>query len=248
MATEQTIRNRSPGRGGAPVAVASEDIRAERLPSSALKVLEGAVRVLGRRGMSDLSIESVCKVSGVSRATLYRYFPTRDDLLDAVFEFICVEFENGVTLEAARHEDPVQRFAAVMEFLPKYTAERGLIRIFEADPSFHLVFFRSHFARHRASIEAALNPVFDWIEAQGSLRVSRAATADRLIRLQISSLLIPQDAIWSEAWNDAVACADRMMEHWIVAQPTPSRPKNNNKQKNDNNKRIADGNRSRTSR
>jgi AcrR family transcriptional regulator len=191
----------------------------ESLPASALKILEGTLRVLGGRGLSDLSIESICKVSRVSRATLYRYFSTKDDLLEAVGEFICRGFEDGITAEAARHDDPTARFAAVMCFLARYTAERGLIRIFEADPSFHLVFFRSHFARQETAVRAALDPVFDMLEARDGLAVDRSASAQRLIRLQMSRLLIPFDDGWSAAWDRAVVDAGKVMHHWIVAQP-----------------------------
>jgi AcrR family transcriptional regulator len=223
------MRNRSkPNVSEFPV----QSGRVEQMPARALKVLEGAVRVLGSRGLSDLSIESVCKVSGVSRATLYRYFATKDDLLEAVFEFICVEFEKGVTDEAARHQDPVARFAGVMDFLKNYTAERGLVRMFEADPGFHLVFFRSHFARHRAAVQAALDPVFDWIEANGTIVVVRPVSAERLIRLQISRLIIPFDETWDEAWASAATFAEEMMQHWIVVRPTP---------KTKRRKRVPDG-------
>ena len=221
--------NRSAGKDAGPFAKLLAEGKARPLPAKALQLLEGAVRVLGSRGMSDLSIESVCKVSGVSRATLYRYFSTKDDLVEAVFEFICIGYEDGVTNEAARHSDPLGRFASVMEFLARYTDERGLIRIFEADPSFHLAFFRSHFARHRAAVQAALDPVFDWIEAEGPTVVDRSASAERLVRVQMSRLIIPFDDSWNRAWGRAVTSAEQMLAHWIIAQPAPAKARRTKK-------------------
>lgn len=219
------MQSRSSARGGALFAGMLAQSGIEQLPMSALKLIEGAVRVLGSRGMSDLSIESVCKVSGVSRATLYRYFSTKDDLLDAAGEFICLEFEAGVAIEAERHQDPVKRFAGIMDFLMRYTAERGLTRIFEADPSFHLVFFRSHFARHCAAVQTALDPVFDWRETLAPVVIDRAASAERLVRLQLSRLLIPFDTRLNDAWNRASTDADTVMQHWIIAYPKTIRAK-----------------------
>jgi AcrR family transcriptional regulator len=191
----------------------------DRLPSTALRILEAAVHVLGRRGLSDLSVESICKVAGVSRATLYRYFANKDDLLDAVGEFICRGFEAGLAAAAVEEAEAPGRFATVMRFLDRYTSERALIRIFEADPSFHLVFFRSQFPRHEAAVRAALDPVFDSVEAIDRVVVDRAASAQRLVRLQMSRLLIPFDTALSAAWDRAISEPAATMRHWIVTYP-----------------------------
>jgi AcrR family transcriptional regulator len=164
-------------------------------------------------------VESICKVAGVSRATLYRYFANKDDLLDAVGEFICRGFEDGLATTVMEETGAPGRFATVMRFLDRYTSERALIRIFEADPSFHLVFFRSQFPRHEAAVRTALDPVFDSIEASDGVVVDRAASAQRLVRLQMSRLLIPFDAALSAAWSGAIREPAATMRHWIVAQP-----------------------------
>jgi len=39
---------------------------------------------VGRRGVRRLTVGSVCAQAGVSRATLYRYFTSKDELLEAV--------------------------------------------------------------------------------------------------------------------------------------------------------------------
>jgi AcrR family transcriptional regulator len=197
----------------------------EQLPPTALRILEAAVHVLGRRGLTDLSVESICKVAGISRATLYRYFGNKDDLLDAVGEFICRGFEAGLAAAAVEEAEAPSRFATVMRFLDSYTSERALIRIFEADPSFHLVFFRSQFPRHQAAVRTALDPVFDWIEAIDGVVVDRAASAQRLVRLQMSRLLIPFDAALSAAWDRAISEPAATLRHWVLAHPaTPPTP------------------------
>jgi len=196
----------------------------EQPPATAVRILEAAVRVLGRRGLTDLSIEVICKAAGVSRATLYRYFANKDDLLDAVGEFICRGFEAGVAAAAAEHDGhPPAQFSAVMGFVARYTSERALVRIFEADPTFHLVFFRSQFPRHEMAVRNALGSVFDRIEANDGCIVDRAASAQRLVRLQMSRLLIPFDDALNAAWQRAVDDPDTAMRHWIVTHPASAR-------------------------
>jgi len=46
-------------------------------------ILDALVRVMAR-GLADLSVPAVAREAGVSIRTVYRYFPTRRDLFDAV--------------------------------------------------------------------------------------------------------------------------------------------------------------------
>ncbi len=62
---------------------------AEPLPSSDVQVgriLEGALRALSRYGLTKLTLDDVAREAGCSRATLYRYFPGKSALLQAVLQ------------------------------------------------------------------------------------------------------------------------------------------------------------------
>jgi TetR/AcrR family transcriptional regulator, mexCD-oprJ operon repressor len=60
-------------------------------------ILEAAVHVLAERG--DASMADIAAATGVGRATLYRYFPTREALVDALkaeaFEELSARLENA---------------------------------------------------------------------------------------------------------------------------------------------------------
>jgi len=186
-----------------------------QLPTKVLTVLEATIRMLGARSMAEMSVESICRASGVSRATVYRYFSSKEDLLSGVGEFICQGYESGVIGAAAACDDPLQRFANVMKFLNRYTEERGLLRIFEADASFHLAFFRSHYARHKAAVTTALEQTFDYIETRDQIVIDRDVTAGRLVRMQLSRLVVPFEAPLASAWDTA----GDTIENWIVSCP-----------------------------
>jgi AcrR family transcriptional regulator len=47
------------------------------------KVLEAVLELLAEGSLDELSVPAVARHSGVSLATIYRYFPTKDDLLVA---------------------------------------------------------------------------------------------------------------------------------------------------------------------
>ncbi len=191
------------------------------IPRSVLKILDGALSALITRGARRLSMSDICDASGVSRGTLYRYFSTKDEVLAAVSEFVSLSFENGVRQVAAAESDPMERFRAVMRFYSKYTHDRTPDRVFEVEPGFHLDFFRSHFKRHKAAVESALDLTFDYIDTLLDAPVNRDGVAEALVRLQLSTLVVPGSDDWTKIWDSV----PEVLERWIVilAGRTPAK-------------------------
>lgn len=157
--------------------------------------------------MSDIS-EASC----VSRGTLYRYFTSKEDVLAAVSEYICSSFEKGIIEAGEGIADPIERFRAVMRFYGRFTIERSPDGIFEVEPAFHLNFLRSHFSRHKAAVQQALDPVLDHFEMLTGSRLDRDIFCDTMVRLQLSTLIIPATPQWLAIWNGA---PDRLCE-WAL--------------------------------
>jgi AcrR family transcriptional regulator len=167
-------------------------------PNSVLKILEGALSAIMRHGPRRLSMSDISDLSGVSRGTLYRYFPTKQDVLEAVSESISVAFETGVRDAADRHTDPLERLRAVLRFFEDATRIRRNDAIFEIEPTFHLQFFRSHFGRHIAALRDALDLTFDWLETRLGCAIDRDVTTEALVRLQLSTMIVPPSQHWIE--------------------------------------------------
>jgi AcrR family transcriptional regulator len=51
-------------------------------------IIEALAEQVWQEGLADFSVPKVARRAGVATRTIYRYFPTRDDLLDAVGEWI----------------------------------------------------------------------------------------------------------------------------------------------------------------
>ncbi len=78
------------------------------------RILRGAIAALGRHGSQSLSMSDVALASNVSRATLYRYFPTKVTVLESVSEYISSTFLHGAEAILRNVDDPLQRLRAVM--------------------------------------------------------------------------------------------------------------------------------------
>ncbi len=197
-----------------PLAAPAETPRAdgERLPSSVVKIIEGALRVIGNRGARRLSMMDISDASGVSRGTLYRYFSTKDEVLAAVSEFVSMNFETGVKEAADSYDNPIERFRAVMRFFASFTVERTPAGIFEIEPAFHLDFFRSHFDRHKTAVKSALRKSFDYLDTLRTDSIDRDAIVEALVRMQLSTLIVPATSEWTILWNSA----PEILERWIL--------------------------------
>ena len=179
---------------------------------SVQKILDGALRAIGSRGTRRLSMSDISESSGVSRGTLYRHFASKEEVLAAVSEYVCSSFEKGIVEAGEGITDPIERFRAVMRFYGCFTIERSPDGIFEVEPAFHLQFLRSHFNRHKAAVQRALDPVLDYFEKLTGSRVDRDIFCDTMVRLQLSTLIIPATSEWLEIWNSA---PDRLCE-WAL--------------------------------
>jgi AcrR family transcriptional regulator len=82
----------------------------------------------------DAPLENVAKAAGVGIATLYRRFPTRDALVEAVFEARMAAYADRTeAAEAAAASDPWSAFAGFV---------RDIVRMQADDPAFGAVLLR----------------------------------------------------------------------------------------------------------
>jgi len=172
------------------------------LSPSVIRILSGALDAIASRGVKRLSMSDIIEASGVSRGTLYRYFSSKDEVLVAVAEFVCVGFETGIRDAGNGISDPMERFKSVMRFYGQYTIENSPDRVFEVEPAFHLAFFRSRFDRYKQAVLEALEPTFDYFDGLLGEPMNREAFVETLVRMQLSTLLVPASDEWKQLWDD----------------------------------------------
>ncbi|MCB9545706.1 MAG: TetR/AcrR family transcriptional regulator [Myxococcales bacterium] len=59
-------------------------LREQQAEQTRLRIIEALVAQVVDQGLADFAVPQVAREAGVSTRTVYRYFPTRDDLLAAV--------------------------------------------------------------------------------------------------------------------------------------------------------------------
>src|SRR5665213_2323782 len=105
------------GADAVPAAAAAElGVTAVVFGATEERILGATLRLVGRRGVKRLGMQEVSEAAGVSRATLYRYFPSKDRLLDAVAVFDEHSFSEGLAGALATRQDPTERMQAFVAF------------------------------------------------------------------------------------------------------------------------------------
>lgn len=56
------------------------------------QILDAALRCFARKGFHQTSMQEICAESGLSAGALYRYFPSKSELIVAIAEADCSEF------------------------------------------------------------------------------------------------------------------------------------------------------------
>jgi AcrR family transcriptional regulator len=128
------------------------------------RIVAAARTLFAREGL-DASVEDITREAGVGMGTLYRHFPTKDDLIDAVLEDALAELV-AFAERAAAETDAWTGFVGFLEqTLALHAANRGLKDVFAT---------RGHVAPRaevmRGRIRVPLASLIERAQAQGSLR------------------------------------------------------------------------------
>src|SRR6201988_5283359 len=80
------------------------------------RVVEGALRAIARFGLTKLTVDDVARAAGISRPTLYRYFPGRGAVLAAVVQSETERLQQGLDDALAAVTSLPEALAAVAGF------------------------------------------------------------------------------------------------------------------------------------
>jgi len=101
--------------------------------STRQRILTAATDLFGQRGVDAVSLDVIAAEVGVAKQTLLYWFPSKDDLVQAVLEAAVLELSLGVEAAIrATTDDPLDRIEAVVKAVFRQAVRRpallGLVR------------------------------------------------------------------------------------------------------------------------
>ena len=125
------------------------------------QIVQAALRLLITEGRTRLHMGEVAEVSGLSRATIYRYFGDKEELVAAVYvlcvESLAEEFRHAIR----RFDDPAEQLVEGLLTMVAYVRGHSTIRS-EFAPGAHDERMRDMSLRSRGEMARALvKPILD---------------------------------------------------------------------------------------
>jgi AcrR family transcriptional regulator len=166
-------------------------------PSSGLnpteeRIVSSALKLIGRRGVKRLGMQEISEAAGVSRGTLYRYFPSKDHVLTAAAAYDEQRFTAGLAAVLAAVPDPADRIESFIEFAFDYIHTHPARGLFESESEFVLQYLLAHLPKLQAAVLEQLGDALDAVPVVASGQLSRAQLTDVIVRLFASSWLIAE--------------------------------------------------------
>jgi AcrR family transcriptional regulator len=97
------------------------------------RILAATVEVLARNGMTKLSFSEVALQAGVSRPTLYRWFASKEELLDAFGMWERQMYDRGIAKATAGLRG-MEKLDAAMRFIVEYQQSYSGVRMVDIEP------------------------------------------------------------------------------------------------------------------
>jgi AcrR family transcriptional regulator len=155
------------------------------------RILDGAVRALARRGLRKLSMSDICDEAAISRGTLYRYFKSKEDVLEAIGQHLTDGFRSDLEEAIAKRPDPDQRVRVVLQVMLDQAQKRPeSVEIIEVEPGFALAFFSRHLSEHTEIVRAALEPVVEDLPVIRDGVITQTQLAEIFLRLSYSTFFV----------------------------------------------------------
>jgi AcrR family transcriptional regulator len=162
-------------------------------PALAATIRAAALKVLAEVGYRGLTMDEVAMVAGVSKATIYRRWPSKVDLLvsviDVASDATLVEVDTG-----SLRDDLVALLGAMGDILtgPGGGVSRALLSVLDAEPALAAAYRQGPLARWEAAFRLAFRRAAERGEIAHGLEDSLAAASGPGIMVQ-AWLFLGQD-------------------------------------------------------
>ena len=185
------------------------------------RILDGAAVAVARHGLAKLDMGDVSVTSGVSRGTLYRYFPGREVLLAELAQREGLRFKEQMLAAIGAAPPGPERIRVALEHATRHVREHpALRRLLETDPAFVLRALQREFPAIRAELGQVLAPILGEVDLVRRGVVGTGQLVDWTVRLMISAFLLPEaDADEDMARSMAAVCRLLVGDHLPAAHP-----------------------------
>lgn len=162
-------------------------------PSTEELVLLAAGRCIRQQGIRRTTIEEVARVAGVSRGTVYRYWPTKDHLITAAFSRATAEFVQESVAVIDAETTLIDRLVANAQLVRAYVPDQALLGLDETEPETVAVLLTRDLPALMAPWVEIWVPYVESAQAAGEVRagLDPRRVAEWVLRIVVSVVTTP---------------------------------------------------------
>jgi TetR/AcrR family transcriptional regulator, repressor for uid operon len=158
------------------------------------RILQATLDVLVRRGVRRLSMAEIADVARVSRATVYRYFGTKEALLAQVASFEMQEFSDGLEKVLIGLPEGRARARAAVRYVTVQRNDDKRLRVMaDIDPAFVLEYLPVHMPAVRDLLMPSLAAALAKAPAVQAGAMTPDELLDVVMRLQATTWVLPTE-------------------------------------------------------
>ncbi len=135
------------------------------------RILVATSEVLGRSGQTRLSLSEVALQAGVSRPTLYRWFASKEELLNALSLYERHMFDTGVSRATADLRG-TDKLDAALRFIVEYQQSYSGVRLVDIEPEVVIAQLAQVIPLLRARLQRLLPGPNGAVKAATAIRVA----------------------------------------------------------------------------
>ena len=154
-------------------------------------ILIATRRAIAERGSGKLTFSAVAAAAGVSRPTLYRWFPTKADLLAGITAYEKEQFDLGLSAAIDATETPTGQLDAALGYLVTYLDTAHDNDPIGVDPAYALQSLDASLEPQSATLARLLGDALDLVPAVRAGVLTTQQVADIFLRLVYSHYLMP---------------------------------------------------------
>jgi AcrR family transcriptional regulator len=154
-------------------------------------ILAATRRVVAERGPEAFTMSAIAASAGVSRPTLYKWFPTQDALLEAFSAYEEELFDDRLRAAVEAQRTPARKLDAAMRLLVTYLDGLMGPDPIGADPAFAIQSLAGSLGAQTASFVRLLGDAFEAMPAVRFGHLTREGAAGLLLRVAFSHYLVP---------------------------------------------------------
>jgi len=156
------------------------------------RILTAALGLIGRRGVRRLGMREIAEAAGVSRGTLYRYFPSKDHVLTGAAAYDAQRFSDGIDQVLAAARTPEERITSFMAYAFDFIRSHPCRPLFESESGFVMSYLLDHLPSLRDELVLRLGDALETVPAVAAGTLGKDQLADVIVRLFASSWIIPE--------------------------------------------------------